>query len=137
MRVLVILMGILSALLITAPIQGLTGDLTRSGPHGGVLLGNEKHQLELSIDSNDSGRSSFNVYVIKSQNQLPDSLGLTILDSSGNRRTVELKALDSGTSAPTQYRGTTGALDPGEQSYAGFEIRIPFSSDAPSILKSN
>lgn len=113
-----------------APLRVLGDSPDKAGPHGGVLVGNESHQVELSLDSS---HKKVDVYVLKSPDQPPESIGLTLLDANGNRRVFELKALE-GPAQPTQYHGTLG---PGEQSFIGFEVRIPFQSDPSAVFKSN
>ena len=46
---------------------------------------------------------------------------------------MELKSIDT-TVPPTQYHGTLG---PGEQSYIGFELRIPLQEEPALVLKSD
>jgi len=131
MKTFIILMGFLSSLLVMAPTSGLADGPNKTGPHGGVLLGNDSQQVELSIDP---AHSSADVYVIKGQKQFPDSIGLTVLDAVGNRRVFELKALESNAASSPQFHGS---LDASQQSYVGFEIRIPFTTEPPATLKSN
>lgn len=132
MKSAILLVGLVSSLVAFAPLRCLAGAHGKQGPHGGVLVGDENHEVELSIDQ---GRSTVDVYVIRGQNQFPDSLGLSLLDSSGNKRLLELRATQSPSQAlPLQYHGQ---LEPGQQSYVGFELKIPFALEPAAIFKSN
>ncbi len=115
----------LTGFVMLTPLRGLAGSASsvKAGPHGGIVLSDDKRQMELALDT---AHHTVDVYVLKGQSQLPDSLGLALTDSAGNQRVFELKALESETAVePSRYHGQ---LDPAAQSYVGVEIRIPLES---------
>jgi len=60
--------------------------------------------------------------------KLPKSIGFTVIDQNGNRRDVELKAVDRWHDPENLDGGFTGKMPTArDQSFVGFEIRIPFT----------
>jgi len=75
------------------------------------------------------------ITLLKDQDQLPTSIGVTLFDSEGGSTLLELKALEPSTADST--RSTySGVLSPSAQSVIGFEIRIPFGTGSATILRS-
>ena len=75
------------------------------------------------------------VTLLKDQDQLPTSIGVTLFDSNGDSTLLELKALEN-SSDDSSHRAYSGSLSPSAQSVIGFEIRIPFGTGSATILKS-
>jgi len=101
----------------------------QAGPHGGVVLSGSGQSVEVSLDP---VQSKVNVYVIKSTKEFPKSIGLSLRDSKGKVKQLELQTILPDTN-PVQY---STSLVGGSQSYMGFEIKIPFRNEPHLILKS-
>jgi hypothetical protein len=97
-----------------------------SPKRGVVLMGDETHQMEVSMDP---GRGSADVYVVKNKGDLPASIALAIVDAKGNRHVYNLKAIDS---PARRYHGSLGHE---AQSFVGVELRIPLGSEPPLVLR--
>ncbi len=86
-------------------------------------------------------RSKKGVEVTLHENKtLPKSIGVTFFDAEGKPTTLELRAADHARE-PNRYSGpwksvTSGGLNADAQSFVGFEIRIPFGSKSPQVLRS-
>ncbi|MBL7713872.1 MAG: hypothetical protein JNL01_00305 [Bdellovibrionales bacterium] len=99
-------------------------------------VGQNPAGLQVQFDSKTSGIA----VTIPQKDDNPKSLTITLLDAKGNKTHLELKAMD-----PWQMPGVdrqiarthfSGTLSPANQSFVGFEIRIPLGSDAPVVVRS-
>ena len=79
----------------------------------------------------DNVRRYIDVSLVKEQDLMPRSIGITFFDPKGVPTLVELKPLEGATG---HYQG---ALDPSAQSSMGFEVQIPFGSKTPKRFKSS
>lgn len=79
----------------------------------------------------DSGKKKVQLSLIKPTNRAPRSVGLTFIDSQGNKRLIELRAL-SPEADQIRYQATLSKAE----SFIGFEVKIPFSSQKPTVIKS-
>jgi len=75
------------------------------------------------------------ITLLKDQDQLPTSIGVTLFDANGGSTVLELKALETVETDPTRVT-YSGVLSPAAQSVIGFEIRIPFGTGSATILRS-
>ncbi len=99
------------------------------GPHGGTLVHGGGQKMEVAIDS---AQNKVHVYVLKRSKTFPGAIGISLLDSQGNKTLLELKTIDPEKN-PLQY---STSLTGGNQSYVGFELKIPFKKEKPLVIES-
>ncbi len=100
---------------------------TEKGPHGGVLMHSAGQSVEVSVD-----QKRVQVYVLKRTKNFPGAIAVSLKDSEGRSRELQLKTIDP-TRDPILY---STPIDGGSQSFVGFEVRIPFKKERPLVIKS-
>jgi len=113
------------------------GDTATPACKSGVWVGNSAPVSQVKVDPTSHGVA---VTVNKDKDQVPNSIGITFFDANGNKTALELKAVDPWwepgfTPGSTQTR-FSGTLGPSAQSFIGFELQIPFGSEAPTVVRS-
>ncbi len=104
-----------------------------SGPHGGTVVSAAGQQMEVSIVSSmASSETKVHVYVLKRNKTFPGAIGISLLDSKGNKTLLELKTIDPN-QHPLLY---SNSLTGGSQSYVGFELKVPFKKEKPLVIHS-
>lgn len=106
------------------------GETSTVGPHGGIIATSGKEKVEVSIDQS---KKKVHVYVIQKTKEFPGSIGIALRNDKGQETVLELKTIDPDRN-PLHY---STSLVGGNQSFVGFEIKIPFGRQPPLIFRSH
>jgi hypothetical protein len=97
-----------------------------------IVRENERKIPKLQVNI-DSVNQKVSLTAPKKMPHHPPSIGITFLDSEGNRTLVELKVMEL-PNFPARYY--EGQLPKGEPIFVGFEVKIPLYSVKPAVIHS-
>jgi hypothetical protein len=109
---------ILFLLFVMSSASSLADQPKAVGPHGGQVVEDEKHKIELKLNQK---QKTVDVYILKSESAEDSRPSVLLVDRSNEAHTIELKAVKDKQPVP-HFQGNLG---PWSGSYAGFEISIP------------
>ena len=103
-------------------------DQSTLGAHGGKVLSSGHGSVEVKLDR-PSGQVS--VYLSRKEEH-PDGVVITFFNQGQPPFSLELKALTPEKGGAVAYQGQ---LNPNQQSYIGFELKIPFPRGRTEIIR--